>query len=61
MSLNVRIKGSSKIRLKTCCSQIGGDTKEANAEPTERARKRTKSVLAVHKSNDVWDTLLDPS
>ena len=38
---------------------IGGDTTDANAEPTKKARKSKKGVLP-HKSNDVSDTLLDP-
>ena len=40
-------------------SSIGVEVKKANVVPTKKTRKSKKSVLG-HKSNDVWDTRLDP-
>ena len=39
-------------KIQNMLFSIEGDTMEANAEPTKKARKSKKSVLA-HKSNDV--------
>ena len=46
-------------KIQNMLFSIVWDIKEANAEPTKKARKSRKSVFP-HKSNDVWDTLLDP-